>query len=95
MSKPIEPGCLAMIVPVKDLITPNIGKVVRVVCLDDCLLSFFLDMRFWRCSALTGSVYTQSGPAQEGIFPEESLLRVDDDPDAAEPRITDKELETA
>ncbi len=94
MSRPIEPGCRALC---RTKGGTNIVIVLRNATAD--VFTFFKPDklgRWWEVRSVSGPISCQNGPASWQLCVAECCLtRLDDDPDAAEPRIVEKEIEHA
>lgn len=94
--KPIEPGCVCRLVdhPLHRLRRQNVGRIVKVVGpSSDLLLEMIMNAKYWKVIGLPGSLVTQMGLSADAECAEVNLQRLDDDPDAAEPRIAEREVE--
>lgn len=97
MSKPIEPGCLAIVVGNPKCgcadCARNKGKKVVVGNQAGMLLSMFANAPMWEVTSLSGPLVSYdlgSGKASEGVtafIPEPFLQRIDD-PDGEDEVIT-------
>ena len=113
--KPIEPGCVCIIVASPTVLRQNVGRMVLVVEAVDprnvgrmvlvveavdprCVPPLFRLMLgnggYWAISGVASALHTSEGPDMGQVIAHESYLRrLDDDPDAAEPRIAEREVE--
>ena len=98
--KPIEPGCVCIIVASPTVLRQNVGRMVLVVEAVDprCVPPLFRLMLgnggYWAISGVASALHTSEGPDMGQVIAHESCLRrLDDDPDAAEPRIAEREVE--
>jgi hypothetical protein len=97
--KPIEPGCVCRIVQDADysVVPRNVGKIVIVEDRADAFHEDLIGRRpAWLVRMVASSGETWLGESfQRGIVAAANLIRLDDDPDAAEPRIAEREIEHA
>lgn len=98
--KPIEPGCVCVIVAHPEVLPANVGRMVVVVEEADprrvpALLRLVLGQgRYWMIKGVASALHSFAGPCiGETLAHESCLRRLDDDPDAAEPRIAEREVE--
>ena len=100
--KPIEPGCVCIIVASPTVLRQNVGRMVLVVeavdprCVRPLLRLMLGKGGYWAISGVASALHTSEGPDMGQVIAHESCLRrLDDDPDAAEPRIAEREIEHA
>ncbi len=99
MSKPIEPGCVCVLVNVPNY-PQSAGRMV--VVLDRIWLADIYNQEdarkfgtddFWWVRPLAGMYHTNNGITdRQAVVHVTQLRRIDDD-DTAEPRITEREIE--